>query len=67
MAPLEDDDEVEPSSAHPHLRAFRGASGVPSTIVTPAYPASEANAVILNFKALSKSDRQSVLDFLRSL
>jgi hypothetical protein len=43
------------------------ASTVPSTIVTPAYPASEANAVITQFKALSVSDQQSILDFLRSL
>ena len=33
----------------------------------PAYPASEANAVILNFRQLSAKDKQSVLDFLRSL
>jgi CxxC motif-containing protein (DUF1111 family) len=31
------------------------------------YPASEANAVIQNFNALSASDKQAVLDFLRSL
>jgi hypothetical protein len=43
------------------------AAGVPATIVTPAYPASEANAVIVKFKALSVSDQQAVLDFLRSL
>jgi CxxC motif-containing protein (DUF1111 family) len=33
----------------------------------PAYPASEANGVILNFNSLSSSDKQAVLDFLRSL
>src|SRR5215813_5620597 len=33
----------------------------------PAYPASEANGVIRNFKELSIHDKQSVLDFLRSL
>jgi hypothetical protein len=42
-------------------------SSVPTSIATPAYPASEANAVITKFKALSKSDKQSILDFLRSL
>jgi CxxC motif-containing protein (DUF1111 family) len=31
------------------------------------YPASEANAVVQNFNALSASDKQAVLDFLRSL
>jgi len=30
-------------------------------------PASEANAVIQNFNALSMSDKQAILDFLRSL
>jgi len=33
----------------------------------PAYPASEANGVIHNFNELSGSDRQAILDFLRSL
>jgi len=31
------------------------------------YPASEANAVVQNFNALSVSDKQAILDFLRSL
>src|SRR6266478_6011317 len=31
------------------------------------YPASEANAVIQSFNALSVSDKQAILDFLRSL
>jgi CxxC motif-containing protein (DUF1111 family) len=31
------------------------------------FPASEANAVIANFNALSASDRQAILNFLRSL
>jgi len=31
------------------------------------YPASEANAVIQRFNALSANDRQAILDFLRSL
>jgi hypothetical protein len=35
--------------------------------VTQSYPASEANAVVQQFKALSVSDQQAVLDFLRSL
>jgi hypothetical protein len=43
------------------------AAGVPASIVAPAYPASEANAVVTQFKALSKPDQQAVLDFLRSL
>ena len=34
---------------------------------TATYPDSEANAVINQFKALSVSDQQAVLDFLRSL
>ena len=32
-----------------------------------AYPASEANGVILKFSQLSNSDKQAILDFLRSL
>jgi hypothetical protein len=35
--------------------------------VTQSYPASEANGVIQQFKGLSVSDQQAVLDFLRSL
>ena len=31
------------------------------------YPPSEANGVITNFENLSKSDKQALLDFLRSL
>ena len=31
------------------------------------YPPSEANAVVQNFNALSVSDKQAILDFLRSL
>jgi CxxC motif-containing protein (DUF1111 family) len=37
------------------------------TTRTPAYPASEANAVIDRFNRLSTSDKQAILDFLRSL
>jgi hypothetical protein len=33
----------------------------------PAYPASEANAVISNFNKLPVTDQQAILDFLRSL
>jgi len=33
----------------------------------PAYQASEANGVVLNFNALPAVDKQAVLDFLRSL
>ena len=33
----------------------------------PSYPASEANAVIHKFNTLSTSDKQAILDFLRSL
>lgn len=34
---------------------------------TPCYGPSEANAVIDRFNALSESDKQAILDFLRSL
>jgi CxxC motif-containing protein (DUF1111 family) len=33
----------------------------------PAYPASEANGVVLRFNELSNFDQQAILDFLRSL
>ena len=33
----------------------------------PDYPDSEANAVVQNFLALSQTDQQAILDFLRSL
>ncbi len=33
----------------------------------PAYPASEANSVVQSFNAMVPADKQSVLDFLRSL
>jgi CxxC motif-containing protein (DUF1111 family) len=32
-----------------------------------SYPPSEANAVIQKFNALSSTDKQAILDFLRSL
>jgi CxxC motif-containing protein (DUF1111 family) len=38
-----------------------------TSIASPAYPASEANAVVQKFLGLSKTDQQAVLDFLRSL
>jgi CxxC motif-containing protein (DUF1111 family) len=34
---------------------------------SPAYPASEANAVIERFERLSTSEKQAIIDFLRSL
>jgi CxxC motif-containing protein (DUF1111 family) len=34
---------------------------------TPSYPASEANGVVQTFNAMTSGDKQSVLDFLRSL
>jgi CxxC motif-containing protein (DUF1111 family) len=34
---------------------------------SPAYPPSEANAVIQKFLGLSAADKQAILDFLRSL
>jgi CxxC motif-containing protein (DUF1111 family) len=37
------------------------------TAPSQAFPASEANAVIRNFKQLAVLDRQAILDFLRSL
>jgi CxxC motif-containing protein (DUF1111 family) len=42
-------------------------SATATATASPAFPASEANAVVLKFLALSKSDQQAVLDFLRSL
>jgi len=38
-----------------------------ASTASPAYPASEANAVVQNFRKLSTADQQAVLDFLRSL
>jgi hypothetical protein len=38
-----------------------------TTTASAAYPASEANAVVQKFRALSKTDQQAILDFLRSL
>jgi hypothetical protein len=40
---------------------------LPAGVVLPHLQASEANAVIQQFNALSVSDQQAVLDFLRSL
>ena len=33
----------------------------------PAYPASEANQVIVNYSHLSSNEQQEILEFLRSL
>jgi hypothetical protein len=38
-----------------------------TSVANNGYPASEANAVVQNFNALSVSDKQAILDFLRSL
>jgi CxxC motif-containing protein (DUF1111 family) len=38
-----------------------------SAPATSGYPASEANEVIRNFRSLPESDKQAILDFLRSL
>ncbi|HXO59434.1 MAG TPA: hypothetical protein VN834_06495, partial [Candidatus Acidoferrum sp.] len=38
-----------------------------TSVANNGYPASEANAVLQNFNALSVSDKQAILDFLRSL
>jgi len=38
-----------------------------NSLATPCYGPSEANAVITQFNALSVSDKQAILDFLRSL
>lgn len=46
---------------------FSLASPADPTHNNPAYPASEANAVIRNFDDLSIPDKQAILDFLRSL
>jgi CxxC motif-containing protein (DUF1111 family) len=42
-------------------------SATATSTASPAFPASEANAVIQNFRKLSTADQQAVLDFLRSL
>ena len=41
--------------------------GLSCVATNGGYAASEADTVIQNFNALSVSDKQSVLDFLRSL
>jgi hypothetical protein len=46
---------------------FSPAAAANSEDRSPAYPPSEANAVIENFNRLSISDKQAILDFLRSL
>jgi CxxC motif-containing protein (DUF1111 family) len=47
--------------------AISAVAATSTTTASPSYPASEANAVVLKFLALSKTDQQAVLDFLRSL
>jgi len=47
--------------------AISGTTATATATAAPAYPASEANAVVLKFLGLSKTDQQAVLDFLRSL
>jgi len=49
------------------LAHFSPASAPDARHGDPAYPASEANAVIRNFNDLSSADKQAVIDFLRSL
>jgi Di-haem oxidoreductase, putative peroxidase len=51
-----------------HFAPGTSASAATATAAaSPAFPASEANAVVLRFLGLSKTDQQAVLDFLRSL
>jgi hypothetical protein len=51
-----------------HYSAATSEADATSTAVAvPAYGASEANAVIVKFKALPVADQQAILDFLRSL
>jgi hypothetical protein len=47
------------------IQAHQSAAGVGAGGLF--YQASEANQVIDNFNALSKNDKQAILDFLRSL
>jgi CxxC motif-containing protein (DUF1111 family) len=58
---------ASPATAATTVSTGSSDSTVPASIVTPAYPASEANGVIANFQALNKPDQQAILDFLRSL
>ena len=62
------DDLLHAIAAHesPATACFNSAGGhaVPSSL---CYGPSEANGVIRNFNALSASDKQAILDFLRSL
>jgi Di-haem oxidoreductase, putative peroxidase len=51
-----------------HFSPGSSATAATSAVTpSPAYPPSEANAVILNFRKLPATDQQAVLDFLRSL
>jgi di-heme oxidoreductase (putative peroxidase) len=47
--------------------AVSAAAASATSTASPAYPASEANAVVSKFLALSATDKQAILDFLRSL
>jgi CxxC motif-containing protein (DUF1111 family) len=49
------------------LVAIEGHADADSHASHGNYPASEANAVIRNFNALSVADKQAILEFLRSL
>ena len=49
------------------IRAHASAAGDAGFGKSPAYPPSEANAVIQRFNALKPGDQQAILDFLRSL
>ena len=47
--------------------ALLGLISTSNNVTNNGFPASEANAVIQKFNALSVSDKQAILDFLRSL
>jgi CxxC motif-containing protein (DUF1111 family) len=52
---------------HDLLAAIKAHASAPGDSGGYAYPASEANAVIHKFNALSPGDQQAILNFLRSL
>ena len=60
-------DLLEAIQAHFSRASSDGGNNPAKDSQSFTYPASEANGVILRFNALSESDKQSVLDFLRSL
>ena len=49
------------------MRTFMMVTLMASLAAVSAFPPSEANAVIANFRSLSPMDNQAILDFLRSL